>query len=219
MIRQKETVNQMKNVLLIFGLVLVVAACNLSSKLGSNSNSNSSSSSSSGSSEKIGDDPVEKANPTAAQTAALANGQEVKWDQQGITWTLPPNWNKNEVRNELLSYSGKGAHLSVAISVMPQMKDLTETSIKAMMEAAKTQKKIGKYDEVKWLELDGVRGIAFRESKQEMPGDIRRLEWQAYRTFAGNTQLITMILSTDSGEFAKHEDELYGILYSTKVVH
>lgn len=208
----------MKNVLLIFGLVLVVAACNLSSKLGSNSNSNSSSSSS-GSSDKVGDDPVEKANPTAAQTAALANGQEVKWDQQGITWTLPPHWNKNEVRNELLSYSGKGAHLSVAISVMPQMKDLADTSIKAMMEAAKTQKKIGKYDEVKWLELDGLRGIAFRESKQEMPGDIRRLEWQAYRTFAGNTQLITMILSTDSGEFAKHEDELYGILFSTKVVH
>lgn len=219
MIRQKETVNQMKNVLLIFGLVLVVAACNLSSKLRGNSNSNSSSSSSSGSSDKVGDDPVEKANPTAAQTAALANGQEVKWDQQGITWTLPPHWSKNEVRNELLSYSGKGAHLSVAISVMPQMKDLVDASSKAMMEAAKTQKKIGKYDEVRWLELDGVRGIAFRESKQEMAGDIRRLEWQAYRTFAGNTQLITMILSTDSGEFAKHEDELYGILYSTKVVH
>jgi hypothetical protein len=211
-------VNQMKNVLLIFGLVLVVAACNLSSKLRGGSNSNSSSSSS-GASDKVGDDPVEKANPTAAQTAALANGQEVKWDQQGITWTLPPNWSKNEVRNESFTYSGKGAHLTVAISVMPQMKDLAETSIKAMMEAAKTNKKIGKYDEVKWLELDGVRGVAFRESKQEMPGDIRRLEWQAYRTFAGNTQLITMILSTDSGEFAKHEDELYGILYSTKVVH
>ncbi|MGZ8846644.1 MAG: hypothetical protein ACXW3C_09300 [Pyrinomonadaceae bacterium] len=209
----------MKNVLLIFGLVLVVAACNLSSKLGSNSNSNSSSSSSSGSSDKVGDDPVEKANPTAAQTAALANGQEVKWDQQGITWTLPPNWNKVDVRNELFSYTGGGAHLTVAISVMPQMKDLADTSIKAMFEAAKTQKKIGKYDEVKWLELDGVRGIAFRESKQEMAGDIRRLEWQAYRTFAGNTQLITMILSTDSGDFAKHEDELYGILFSTKVVH
>jgi hypothetical protein len=219
LIRQKETVNQMKNVLLIFGLVLVVAACNLSSKLGSNSNSNSSSSSSSGSSDKVGDDPVEKANPTAAQTAALANGQEVKWDQQGITWTLPPNWNKVDVRNESLSYTGGGAHLGVAISVMPQMKDLVDTSIKAMFEAAKTQKKIGKYDEVKWLELDGVRGVAFRESKQEMAGDIRRLEWQAYRTFAGNTQLITMILSTDSGDFAKHEDELYGILYSTKVVH
>jgi hypothetical protein len=99
------------------------------------------------------------------------------------------------------------------------MASLTETSIKAMHEAAKTQQKIGKYDEVKWLALDGVRGLEFRESKQEMTDDIRRLEWQAYRTYAGNTQLITMILSTNSGDFAKHEDELYGILYSTKVVH
>ena len=209
----------MKNVLLIFGLVLVVAACNLSNKLRGNSNSNSSSTSSSGSADKIGDDPVEKANPTAAQTAALANGQQVKWDQQGITWTLPPNWNKVEVRNESFSYGGQGAFLTVAISVMPQMKDLVDTSLKAMFEGAKTNQKIGKYDEVRWLELDGLRGVAFRESKQEMAGDIRRLEWQAYRTFAGNNQLVTMILSTDSGNFAKHEDELYGILYSTKVVH
>ena len=102
---------------------------------------------------------------------------------------------------------------------MPQMEKLMDISIKAMYRAAKTNQTIGKNDEVKWLELDGVRGVEFRESKQEMAGDIRRLEWQAYRTYAGNTQLVTMILSTNSGDFAKHEDELYGILYSTKVVH
>lgn len=206
----------MKQLTLIAMLVLVVAACNLSDRF---RKADTSSSNTSSSNSKSGDGPAEKPNPTAAQTAALANGQEVKWDQQGITWTLPPNWNKVEVRNESFSYSGQGAHLTVAISVMPQMKDLTDTSIRAMFEGAKTNQKIGKYDEVRWLELDGVRGVAFRESKQEMPGDIRRLEWQAYRTFAGNTQLVTMILSTDSGDFAKHEDALYGILYSTKVVH
>jgi hypothetical protein len=80
----------MKHIPLIVALVLVVAACNLTNKLKSNSNSNSSSSSS-GNPTKIGDDPVEKPKPTAAQTAAIANGQEVKWDQQGITWTLPAN--------------------------------------------------------------------------------------------------------------------------------
>jgi hypothetical protein len=102
---------------------------------------------------------------------------------------------------------------------MPQMKDFVDVSTKAMYEAAKTNQKIGKYDEVRWLEIDGLKGVGFRESKQEMPGDIRRLQWQAYREYAGSTQLINMILSTDSGDFAKHEDELYGILYSTKVVH
>ncbi len=208
----------MKHVPLIVMLVFVVAACNLTSKLKSNSNNNSSSSSSSGNPSKIGDDPVEKPNPTAAQTAAIANGQEVKWDQQGITWTLPTNWKKQDVRNESLSYSGNGAFLTVQISPLPQMENLVDTSLKAMFEGAKTNQKIGKNDEVRWLELDGLRGVGFRESKQEMADDIRRLEWQAYRKYAGSTQLITMILSTNSANFPKHEDELYGILYSTKIV-
>jgi hypothetical protein len=208
----------MKKLFALFALVSVVLACNLVGKRGSNRNSNSSSSSSKGAGSVDGE-PVEKANPTDAQSAAIANGQTVTWDQQGITWTLPANWSKNDVRSESLSYSGGGAHLTVAISVMPQMSDLVDISIKAMHDAAKSQQKIGKYDEVKWLELDGVRGVEFRESLQERPDDIRRLEWQAYRTFGGSTQLITMILSTDSGEFAKHQDELYGILYSTKVTH
>jgi hypothetical protein len=214
----------MKHVPLIVLMVLVVAACNLTNKFksgdssNSNSNSNSSSTSSSSNPTKIGDDPVEKPEPNAAQTAALANGETVKWDQQGMTWTFPPNWKKQDVRNESFNYSGDGAFLTVSISVMPQMEKLTDVSSKAMFEGAKTQQKIGKYDEVKWLELDGMRGVGFRESKQEMPGDIRRLEWQAYRTYAGNTQLVTMILSTDSGNFAKHQDELYAILFSTKLV-
>ena len=74
-------------------MVFVVAACNLSEKFKKSSNSNSSSSSSNPS--KIGNDPVEQPNPTAAQSAAIANGQAVKWDEQGITWTLPANWKKH----------------------------------------------------------------------------------------------------------------------------
>jgi len=206
----------MKHVPLIVVLVLVVAACNLSSKLKSNSN-NSNSSSSSGS-ETTGGEQIEKANPTAAQSAAIANGQEVKWEQQGITWTMPANWGKQDVRNESLSYGGGGAFLSGSISTMgPDFP--TDVSIKAMYEGLKTNQKIGKYDEVKWMEIDGLRGVLSRESKQEMPDDIRRLEWQAYRKYAGQSQLVILILSTNDANFAKHQDELYGILYSMKIVH
>ena len=204
----------MKKLLALFALVSVALACSLMGKKDGKPGSSSSSGTSS-----VDGEPVEKANPTAAQQAAIANGQTVQWDQQGITWTLPANWKKMDARNESASYGGNGAFLTVAVSIMPQMANLVETSSKAMYEAAKTQQKIGKYDEVRWLELDGVRGIAFRESLQERPDDIRRLEWQAYRTYAGSTQLITMILSTNSGDFSKHQDALYGVLYSTKVVH
>ena len=206
----------MKKFLALFALLSVALACNLMGKKDSNTNS---SSSSSGTSTTADGEPVEKANPTAAQQAAIANGQTVTWDQQGITWTLPASWKKIEARNESFSFGGGGAFLTVAVSIMPQMADLTDTSIKAMHEAAKTQQKIGKYDEARWLEIDGLRGVSFRESVQERPDDIRRLQWQAYRTYGGSTQLINMILSTNSGDFSKHQDALYGVLYSTKVVH
>ena len=205
----------MKKFLALFALLSVALACNLMSRKGSNTNS----SSSSGTSTTTDGEPVEKANPTAAQQAAIANGQTVTWDQQGITWTLPAGWRKIDQRNESFSFGGGGAFLTVAVSIMPQMADLTDTSIKAMHEAAKTQQKIGKYDEARWLEIDGLRGVSFRESVQERPDDIRRLQWQAYRTYGGSTQLINMILSTNSGDFAKHQDALYGVLYSTTVVH
>ena len=204
----------MKHFILIAALVLVVAACNLSSKLKSNNNSNSSSSTETTS----GGEQVERANPTAAQAAAVANGQEVKWDQQGITWTMPASWNKQEVRNESFGYGGGGAFLSGNISTMgPEFP--TDVSIKAMYEGLKTNQKIGKYDEVKWLEIDGLRGVLSRESKPEMADDIRRLEWQAYRKYAGQSQLVILILSTNSANFPKRQDELYGILYSMKIVH
>src|SRR2546430_17417311 len=96
----------MKKVSLVVAMVFVVAACNLSEKFKKSSNSNSSSSSSNPS--KIGNDPVEQPNPTAAQSAAIANGQAAKWDEQGITWTLPANWKKQDVRNASISYGGGG---------------------------------------------------------------------------------------------------------------
>ena len=208
----------MKHVPSIVLLVLVVAACNLTNKFKSSnsSNSNSSSTSSSGNPTKIGDDPVEKPNPTAAQTAALANGQEVKWDQQGITWTLPPNWKKQTVTDTMFNYS-VGTEAFLIVSISPMAPDFpTDISLKAFHEGAKVRSKNGQVDEVKWLELDGVRGVEFRESKTD---DIRRLQWMTYRKFAGQTQLVNFILSGTGDKFTRHEDELYAILFSTKLVH
>lgn len=208
----------MKHFPAIVLLVLVVAACNLTNKLRQSGSSNSNSSSSSSGTSATGGEEVEKASPTAAQMAAIANGQTVKWDQQGITWTMPANWSKQEARTETSSYGGGGAFLSGNISTMDPSFP-SDISIKAMYDAAKSNQKIGKYDEVKWIEIDGLRGVQFRESKPEMADDIRRLEWQAYRKYAGQNQLVTLILSTNGANFPKHQDELYGILYSMKIVH
>jgi len=64
-----------------------------------------------------------------------------------------------------------------------------------------------------------VRGVEFRESKPQMADDIRRLQWMTYRKFAGQTQMVNLMLSGSGNNFTKHQDELYAILFSTKLVH
>jgi hypothetical protein len=212
----------MKNLIPLALLVFVVAACNLSSKLKSNKNdesSNSSSSSSSGNPTKVGNEPVEKPAPTDAQIAALANGEQVKWDEQGITWTLPPGWKKQTVSNNSFNYS-LGTQVFLIVSISPMAPDFpSEISLNATHEGAKVRAKNGEVDEVKWLELDGVRGTQFRESKPQMGSDLRRLQWLTYRKYAGQVQNVNVMLSGTADNFAKHQDELYAILYSTKLVH
>src|SRR5918912_1095002 len=95
----------------------------------------------------------------------------------------------------------------------------TETSLKAFYDGAKTRSKNGEVDELRWLELDGVKGVQFRESAPEKQDDPRRLQWITYRKYAGQTQMVNLILSTRGQDFARHQDTLYAILYSTKLVH
>jgi hypothetical protein len=211
----------MKHVPQLVVLVLIVAGCNLSNKLKPNNNSNSNSSSSSPSSgdkSSTGGEPVEKPNPTAAQTATLANGETVNWDQQGISWTVPPSWKKQSVSLNSFQYGGDGAFLIVSISAMDSSFP-TEITLRGFHEGAKVREKNGEVDELKWLELDGQRGVEFRESKPEDLGSPQRLQWMTYRKYANQTQLVNIILSSSGKNFPTHLDELYAILFSTKLVH
>jgi hypothetical protein len=208
---------RMKKVFALFAMVFVVMACNLSSKLKSNNNSANSGSSESSSSS--GGEAAEKPHPTAAQEAALANGQPATWDQQGITWTLPPGWKKISDTTDTITFgSGTEAFLIANISAMGS--DFpTDISLRGFHQGAKVREKNGQVDELRWLELDGVKGVQFRESKPQMADDIRRLQWMTYRKFGGQVQLVNFILSSRGDNFEKHKDELYAIMYSTKLVH
>ena len=211
--------NPMRNLIPLALLVFVVAACNLSSKLKPGNSNESSTSSSSTNSSKSGNEPVEKPAPTDAQIAALANGEEVKWDEQSINWTLPPGWKKQSASNTSFNYS-LGTQVLLIVNVSPMAPDFpSDISLNATHEAAKMRLKNGEVDEVKWLELDGVRGSQFRESKPQMGSDLRRLQWISYRKYAGQVQYVNVMLAGTADNFAKHQDELYAILYSTKLVH
>jgi hypothetical protein len=209
----------MKNLLVLLLLGFALSLCNLSQRL-HKSNSNSGPSSSGGGSSSRS---AEHGQATAAQTAALAGGKEVKWDRQGMSWTLPANW--TEVDNESKSFVWRsadggfdGATLNVNIS--PLGDDFpTESSLDAMYDGEKTRAKNGEVDELKWVEIDGVVGVQFREANPEKPDDFRRLQWQGYRKYLGQVQLINLMVATTGKGYERHKDAMYGILYSTKITH
>ncbi|HEY0430169.1 MAG TPA: hypothetical protein VGC61_00090 [Pyrinomonadaceae bacterium] len=204
-------------VLLVLGFAL--SLCNLSNKLKPSSNSNAPGKTATSS----GDDgEAEKATPTAAQTAALAGGGTAKWDSQGMSWTVPPKWTETTNESKMLLWRSPGgfdaANLIVNISPMDESFP-TDISIKAFFDQAKTRMKNGEVDEVKWLEIDGLKGVQFREANPEKPDGIRRLQWMTYRKYAGQVQLVNLMLSSSGKGFPQHEDAMYGVLYSTKIVH
>jgi len=205
-------------VLLVLGFAL--SLCNLTNRLKTSTNSRAPGKTATGSTDSDGE--AEIATPTAAQTQALAGGQTVKWDQQGMSWTVPPQWKQDSNESKELVWSSPGgdeaAHLIVSISPMDESFP-TDISIKAFYDQAKSRAKNGEVDEVKWLEIDGLKGVQFRESNPEKPDGFRRLQWMAYRKYAGQVQLVNLMLSSNGRGFPKHQDEMYGVMYSTKVVH
>jgi hypothetical protein len=205
----------MKQISVLLFLGLVLSLCNLTNK--TKTANDSGSSGTSGSS-----DSVEKANPTAAQTGALAGGTTANWENQGMSWSVPPNWKEASKESKSLLWrspgGGDAANLIVSISPMDETFP-TEPAIKASYDGEMTRFKNHEVDELKWLEIDGVKGVQFRESDPETPDGIRRLQWLAYRKFAGQTQMVNVMLSTSGKDFMRHQDAMYGVLYSTKLAH
>lgn len=158
--------------------------------------------------------------PTAAQSAAVAGGQSADWDQQEISWTVPQRWTKNDVSSQTFLWRSPGSWdaASLIANVSPMAADFpVEASINATYQQAQTRKANGEVNEVRWLSLDGVRGVMFRESAPEDEDSPQRLQWIAYRNYKGQSQYVNIMLASQGKYFARHEDTLYGILYSTKL--
>jgi hypothetical protein len=206
------------SIILVIGFSL--SLCNLTNKLreaGKSGNSNQSSGVAPGVSTE-----VEQPEPTAAQIAALAGGQSASWERQGMSWNVPPKWVKATEEEKMYVWRSPGswdaASLIVNISPMDESFS-TESSLNAFHDQAMTRAKNGEVDEVKWLEIDGVKGVEFREANPEKPDDQRRLQWLAYRKYGGQVQMINLMLATRGKDFDRHRDAMYGILYSTKLAH
>ena len=182
-----------------------------------NVNSSSSSSGSSKDAEKTGDESTEKPALSSEQQAIVDSGQETKWDDQGMSWTLPKNWKKMNQTKESSNYSSPDlAFLLVNISVMPDNFP-SDASLKATYESSLQQLKNGKYENARYLEIDGVKGVEFTETMPEDKSGARRHQWIGFRNYQGQNQQLNVMLSTKGSNFEKHRDDFPAILYSMKI--
>ena len=201
-------------VLLVLGFAL--SLCNLTNKLKPSSKSGGPGKTATGSSDTDG--AVEKATPTAAQTAALAGGQDVKWDAQGMSWTVPPKWTESTESKEFLWRSPGGFD---AANLIVTSRRWTKVSNRhkhqGVLRSGEELMKNGEVDEVRWLEIDGLRGVEFREANPKSRMDqtiaVDGISKVCRPGAVGGPD------AESSGQLPKHQDAMYGVLYSTKLVH
>jgi hypothetical protein len=158
--------------------------------------------------------------PTAGQAAAVAGGRSALWEQQELSWTVPQRWKLHSADSSSLLWRSPGSWdaASLIVSISPMAADFpAEQSLAAFHLGAEQRRQRGEVDEVRWVKLDGVKGVMFRETSPEGSDNPQRLQWMAYRDYKGQKQLVNIMLASRGKDFARHEDALYGILYSTKL--
>lgn len=200
-------------------LVLVLAFCGLGDRLkeisgGSNTSSNTATAPEK---DKKDDVEVEKATLNGAQQAIKDGGTEVKWDDQNISFTVPGSWKKMNVSKQSFNYgSPDNAFLIATISDLPSSVP-ADVSLKATYESALENLKQGKYEKVRWVEIDGIKGVEWWEAMPQDKGDPRRYQWIAFRNYQGQNQQLNIILSTKASNFDKHRDDFPAVMYSMKI--
>jgi len=213
----------MKSLLALGILSFALAFCGIGDKIkqlsggGANSPANSNSSSNGSKSPTGGDGTAEKPTLTSEQQSIADGGEKTSWDDQGMSWMLPKGWKKMTATKSSFNYSSPDlAFLLVNISDMPSNFP-AETSLKATYESSVDKLRTGKYEKVRYLEIDGIKGVEFVETMPEDKSDSRRHQWIAYRTYQGNNQMLNVMLATKGSNFEKHNNDFPAILYSMKI--
>jgi hypothetical protein len=166
------------------------------------------------------DAEAEPPQPTAEQQAAISGGQSATWEQQEISWTVPQKWKKFSADSTSFMWRSPGSWdaASLIVNISPMSADFpSDVSLNAFYEGAQQRKRNGEVDEVRWLKLGGVKGVMFRESAPESDDNPQRLQWMTYRDYKGQKQLVNVMLAARGKDFARHEDALYAVLYSTNL--
>ena len=211
----------MRSILTLGLITFAVTFCGLGERLkgltgGGSSTGSNSTSSNTGSGSGDSSPAAEKPTLTASQQSIQNASSEVNWAEQNISFKLPSGWPKMDVKKESFNYgSPANGFLIASISVMPDSFP-ADVSIKATYDSALEQLKQGNYENVRWLEIDGVKGVEWTEALKEKDG-IRRHQWIAFRRFQGQNQQLNVMVSTNGEKFDKQKDTFAAIMYSMKI--
>lgn len=211
----------MKSIISLVFFCFALSFCNfadrLTGKTTTSTNTSTTSSPKDTTTTTSSDETVEKYSLTPDQTSILNGGKEMKWDDQGIGWVMPPSWKKMSSTPISLQWgSPDNAFLIVSISMLSDDFPM-DASYKAQYDGAVTRMKNGEVEKVRYVEIDGVKGVEFIESMPHDKSDSRRHQWIALRKYAGKTQMINIMLATKGSNFDKHRDEFTAIMASTKI--
>lgn len=209
------TLTLMSFLLMFCGISEKIKSLSGSSETPSNSSSNGSTSSDKDL--KPEDGKAEKAELSPEEKSIVDSATETKWPDQGITWRLPSGWKKTDMKKESALFSSSdGSFLIPTISVMPD--DFpSDVSLKATYDSALQQLKNGKYETVRYLEIDGIKGVEWKETMPEDKSGSRRHQWIAFRNYLGQNQQLNIMLSTSGSNFDKHRKNFPAILYSMEI--
>ena len=208
----------MNSILSLGIIIFALTFCGIGNKLkGLSADNSSAANTSANGAAKTSQGSVEQPKPTAAQQAMIDSGTETTWDAQGISWKLPSGFKKMQVLKESFNYGSPATGFLIAsISVMPD--DFpSESSIDAYYTSALEQLKQGKYENVRWLEIDGVKGVEWVEAMPEIKDGARRHQWIAFRRHLGQNQQLNIMVSTDGDKFEARRDSFAAIMYSMKI--
>jgi hypothetical protein len=207
----------MKSFLSLGLIIFALTFCGLGERLKQLSGSTESNSTASTNTTKASSTAAEKPKPTSAQQSIIDGATETSWPDQGMSWRLPSGWPKMEVRKESFNYgSPANGFLIASISVMPS-EFPSATSLDATYTSALEQLKQGKYETVRWLEIDGVKGVEWIEAMPEDKDGPRRHQWIGFRNYQGQNQQLNVMVSTKGSSFEKQRDTFAAIMYSMKI--
>jgi len=132
---------------------------------------------------------------TRSNQQTVPNGQTIRWENYGITFTVPSDWTKDttlsdredkvgdHITDEQVWRGAKDQRFELLV-------DTSDTdfpaSVDEMLEAdLKSSSGNSDYQDVRYLEINGVKGLSWRQVD-----DKRYIRWLTYRHYNGKAQMI-----------------------------